>query len=137
MNHPLSLAALVATSAIALAAPACDPPIYFVGDDAGGAPVDGASDAVAISTATCIPCVEAADTPGPGCGTEYAACEADATCGSLWECVVAAHCIGGPPSKFISCALPCANEAGGIPSAAASLFECLANGPCAPACVAK
>jgi hypothetical protein len=137
MNHPLPVLTLLGSCALALAMPACNPSVYIVSDDAGAAPSDARSDVAVADPATCVPCVNAPDKPGPGCDTEYAACEADATCNGLWQCVLASGCIGGPPASFISCALPCANEAGGIPSAAAGLFECLANGACSSVCVTK
>jgi hypothetical protein len=142
MNHPLPLWTLLllgASSALAVATPACDPPVYDITEEAGPppAPTDAKSDVVVVDTTTCLACVDAPDMPGPGCGNESAACQADDQCSSLFACVLASGCIGGPPSTFITCALPCANEAGGIPASAAALFECLANGACAKACVTK
>jgi|HubBroStandDraft_2_1064218.scaffolds.fasta_scaffold418328_2 hypothetical protein len=137
MNPPLPVFALLVASALALAMPACNPALYVVTGDAGAAPVDARTDAVGFDLATCLACLETPDAPGPGCETEYDACQADPTCAELWACILAVNCVGGSTATFITCALPCANEAGGIPPGASPLFECLANDACAPVCVAK
>ena len=73
-----------------------------VGDAADG---DGAL--------SCYQCIEAPDDPGPGCGTEFAACEAQPQCKAIMDCVLAAGCFFLASTKdFTVCAIPCAVEAG-------------------------
>ena len=80
----------------------------FVGDaDA----LDDAADA--DTTLGCYQCIEAPDDPGPGCGTEFLACEAEPKCKAIMDCVLAAGCFFLATTKdFTVCAIPCAVEAG-------------------------
>jgi hypothetical protein len=61
----------------------------------------------------CYQCIEAPDDPGPGCGTEFAACAAAPKCKALMDCVFATGCFFLATTKdFTVCAIPCAVEAG-------------------------
>jgi hypothetical protein len=61
----------------------------------------------------CYQCIEAPDDPGPGCGTEYAACAAQPKCDAILKCVFATGCFYLASTKdFINCAIPCAADAG-------------------------
>jgi hypothetical protein len=65
------------------------------------------------TTLGCYACIAAPDDPGPGCGTEFAACEAEPKCKAIMDCVLATGCFYLASTKeFTNCAIPCAIEAG-------------------------
>jgi hypothetical protein len=124
-----------------LAAPAAcldATPIFVAPPDAS---VDDAGAETSLAEA-CRQCIEAPDTPGPGCGKEMQACDQLPGCKAAIECTFAAGCFTlGSASKVVVCGLPCATEAGiltgtdpAIP-AATNVFNCSTT-TCAPACSA-
>jgi hypothetical protein len=140
-----SVTASVATVALTLLlASGCDDPTIdtetsdasFTGP--GDSTIDGGFD-----LAACEKCVRTPDSPGPGCGTESSACDGNPLCKVMIACAFASGCVGGPSAKFITCAIPCAEEAGIVSNdnpaltVGEPLFECLVNGACAPVCLGK
>ena len=74
--------------------------------------IDAAEDADAAMT-TCRACLGAPDAPGPGCGDELAACQADPKCGAALACALADGCFDrGSLGQLVVCGLPCAKAAG-------------------------
>ncbi len=137
------LASTLALAAV-LSSACMDPPITIVPIPEAGAMT--ASDAAVeggFDLGPCKACMATPDTPGPGCGTEYSACESDSKCPQVLVCIYQAGCFGGPSSKFLTCGIPCVTSAGiaagndpalGI---ATNLFECVVNGACGPECVTQ
>ena len=65
------------------------------------------------ATLGCYQCIEAPDDPGPGCGTEFAACAAEPRCKAIMDCVFVEGCFFLASTKdFVVCAIPCATDAG-------------------------
>lgn len=125
-----------------LLASACDDPPIVTG--AADAELTIAADATVeggFNLSACEACVASPDVPGPGCGTENSACVADPACNGMIACAFGTGCVGGPAAKFITCALPCAVEAGALDddspaiALASPLFQCLVNGACAAVCL--
>jgi hypothetical protein len=121
-----------------------DPPITLtVGDGGGEGPGSDAAVDGGFQLSTCKACMAAPDEPGPGCDNEYGPCEADPKCTGILQCIYAAGCFGGKSSRFLSCGIPCVEEAGVLTSTdpslgtATSLFECVVNGACGPSCTTK
>jgi hypothetical protein len=119
---------------------ACDPPINVVVAEAGGAhEIDGGAEGGSNVTA-CKACLETPDEAGPGCGSEYTVCTANAECAAMIACTFAAGCYKGSPSLYVNCALPCAMEAGALSGMdpvlklASPLFNCIVGGACTPSC---
>jgi hypothetical protein len=118
---------------------ACDPPINVVVAEAGAPKIDGAAEGGSVVRA-CISCLETPDEAGPGCGTEYAACTANAECAAMIACTFTAGCYSGSSSLYVDCALPCAMEAGALSGTdpvlklASPLFNCIVGGACTPSC---
>jgi hypothetical protein len=89
---------------------------------------------------TCVACLKAGDEPGPGCKTEYDACQAAAECAQSFTCALADGCFASASLAALgACGLPCVYDSG-IASfndpafkTAVALFRCL-SGPCAVAC---
>ena len=82
-------------------------------NDGGANPtIDAAEDGDAATT-TCRACLGAPDAPGPGCGDELAACQADPKCGAALACALADGCFDrGSLGQLVVCGLPCAKAAG-------------------------
>ena len=82
------------------------------------------------------------DKPGPGCGTELAACEALSACGKTYACVRDQGCFTlGSAAAIENCGIPCAQKEGILATAnnaafnaAYAVFSCAASG-CGKACV--
>ena len=90
----------------------------------------------------CIACLQAPDVPGPGCGTEHAACFANPQCHAAYECAVANGCLLLQSGEnAIICTTPCVVEAG-IASASSpagmavqNIADCFyAEAGCGPIC---
>lgn len=102
-----------------------------------GAPGDG-GDAAVLG---CLACLEAPAAPGPGCSDRFAACVGFDGCRATVECLQATGCFDHPTTRvaFVSCATPCAIEAGISASDSPGLklgldlINC-AFASCAPAC---
>jgi hypothetical protein len=129
--------------AIAIAAAGCDDPSLIVVEvpDGAGAPVtEAGADGGGFDLAACEACFMAPDTPGPGCGTEYAACQQLSTCGADVTCLESSGCFGRPQSAFISCGLGCSGDlASGSPAytAIVDFFECVSTSACGAMCFTK
>jgi hypothetical protein len=107
---------------------------------AARAPVDAAGEGSAHDlVARCNACLAASDTPGPGCGTETAACSDMTGCTALVDCATSLECFEqGSIGRVESCGLPCASDSGVAPgdpsfNALLAVFSC-AIGTCGPAC---
>jgi hypothetical protein len=101
---------------------------------------DASADADDGATAAmCNACVQAPDQPGPGCGSEQAACSALPVCKATVECATRAFCFErGSLGALEQCGLPCAIDSGivlGDPAYTASLqvFSCVLAS-CGSAC---
>jgi hypothetical protein len=130
--------------AIAIAVVGCDDPslITVEAPDASPTPAtDAGTDAGAFDLAACESCFMAPDMPGPGCGTEYAACQALSDCLADVMCLETSGCFGRPQSAFISCGLKCStgNLSVGSPAytAIVAFFECVTMSACDKACFAQ
>jgi hypothetical protein len=132
---------LVLAAGVAFAG--CDDPSLITVEtpDGSGAPVgDARTDAPAFDLAACKACFMAPDTPGPGCATEWAICDADGSlCGTDFRCLETTGCFGKPESSFISCGLACStslNSASADYTAIVNLFECISKNACNGLCFA-
>jgi hypothetical protein len=141
----MSMLRLASTAMLTALLPwACvDPPITILLPPDANVPTPDGSVEGGFDLAACKKCVAAADMPGPGCGSEYSACEGDSKCSAMIACAFESGCVGGPSVAFIGCAIPCAEDAGALSSSdpaftlARSLFQCLVNGACTATCLTK
>lgn len=115
-------AACLDTSPITVTVDAAPPPIV---------------DALEEAQAGCYQCLHAPNQPGPGCGNEIAACEADKACKDSIDCTFEDGCWNlGTPAALIQCGLPCAERAGQTDvqvKLGAAVFACVqatCPGPC-------
>lgn len=88
----------------------------------------------------CMQCVTGSGDAGGGCGAEWQACLANATCSMAILCAQQTGCFDSIAGVgFIQCALPCAQDAGMVdPSNPAfglgfTFFDCFAS-KCQAAC---
>jgi hypothetical protein len=101
---------------------------------------DAGADVNTDPQAACFACMAAPDVPGPGCETAFSACKINEKCDIIIQCGFQRQCFQGVQKEFLTCGLPCVT-AGGVLTGddpvltlASTLFQCLANGPCASAC---
>jgi hypothetical protein len=137
-------------AAVAFAVVACvdlSPVIY----DADASPfysdaADDVSDldggpANADSGPTCVSCLTLPDDASPpGCGTEVAACVANAECSVIYTCAIAHHCFEQPSFRdIVNCGVPCVVASGvststdpaiGLIYGIAVCAQASCNGPC-------
>ena len=131
--------------AVAVAAAGCDDPslITVEAPDGSGAPaVDGGADGASFDLAACEACFMAPDMPGPGCGTEWAACQAQSDCNTDITCIEASGCFGRTQSGFITCGTTCSSTTSlsvGTPgyTAIVDFFECVSMSACGKKCFAQ
>jgi hypothetical protein len=142
MNSPrpgrtLALAALLALGACA------DPAITLSVGDAGAPSSRDAGGEGGFDLAACKACMAQPGMPGPGCKTEYDPCIESTKCSGVLNCIYGAGCFGGKSSQFLTCGIPCVEDAGIVTNndpaltTATTLFECVVNGACGPECVTQ
>jgi hypothetical protein len=91
-------------------------PTPFHPRDAGTKPFDANIDDVSPDVdplERCLACIKSANDPGPGCLTEWTACENVPLCHTTIECALPLNCLAlGDQFAVLTCGLPCATEAG-------------------------
>jgi hypothetical protein len=131
--------------AAAIAAAGCDDPSLItveVPDGSGMPATDAAKEGGGFDLAGCEACFMAPDTPGPGCGTEWAACQAQPDCATSFMCIESSGCFGLAQTAFIMCGVGCSSSVNlteGTPAynAIVDLFECITMSACDKVCFAK
>ena len=111
----IGLLALLATACACLSVEPVD--FHAAGKDTSvpeaPPPPEGGADGDVDAPLTCRECIEAPNAPGPGCGTEVAACLASTKCTEIYACLFELNCWAIAVRRdFIVCGLPCAIEAG-------------------------
>jgi hypothetical protein len=102
--------------------------------------VDSDASADGGPQAACAACMEAPEDPGPGCQPTFTACKDNPKCALIIKCGFERQCFQGSRREFMNCGLPCVTNNGVLTpddpvlNLGATLFQCLANGPCGNLC---
>lgn len=129
MKRLFRTAAAIALAGIVPAA-CLDPTPIFVKRDASTGPGDAAADADVHPA--CRACIEAASSPGPGCGADLDKCYTTGTCRQIYGCALTKGCFFQPSvNASISCGVPCAVQVGTTNQHDPSISAILAVAACA------
>jgi hypothetical protein len=90
-----------------------------------------AADGASATSAACLACIGAPDSPGPGCADELATCSEQASCERGYRCSLQDGCYSGAVTELPGCARRCAEVAGVVNSddpstpVALELYQCI------------